>query len=353
MSITLFFSSAKKEKKMDIIITVPHSEAPKDDKYGHFWDFTALTFAELLEKAWKNSSSKIKSVRLITADYPRTILDCNRPWSREYTWRRILTEKVTADKNSNIFHMDIHSYPADYPGFLGFDIAILSRRRPIARDGKLAAALINELNVSCGLIVAPGMVDIRAEVEDQLQDKSRSIMIEISEKSTANYDRIAQFLVSAITIKDGFPCRTLDPKVPCFYVDHKLPQNRVPLWIPSDNVKRPRSFHCAHCKTQVDMVNICEACACVCYCSFKCQQRDWDERQHHLLCSILAMPDKPQYVGARCCCDTTTTKQRQICSLCNRPNRRCSLCGEHFCSENSMEWNLHAQKCYEQNIGRL
>lgn len=325
---------------MEVVITIPHSEAPKDAPVNsHYWDFTAEDFANRVKTVFEQKNT----VTLIPANNPRTLLDYNRPWSRNDEWRMIVKNKIKG--KDNVLHIDAHSYPATYSGFDGFDIAILSRRRPITCDCNLAAIIAAKSGIKCGLVISPGMVDIRAEMEELLHDPSRTIMIEVSEGATAKYDTLAKLIAENIEVGiNSNICKVMDPNIPCFYVDPKSPSQRIPLWIPSSNVNKPRLFQCANCKkTGGENYIICEGCGSVSYCSKSCQQKDWNVNRHHMLCSILAMPPKNLYVGAK-------LREYKRCP-CGHPQNVCSLCGIHFCSDTSNEWLLHKQTCYIENIG--
>jgi hypothetical protein len=290
-------------KQHDIIITVPHATPEPGKKEVHTWDFSAETFANAISEAFGNRhvdhlNRKVRSI-VLPATTNRMELDMNRPWSRRSDWRReiysYLSDPMGCGTQPPVV-IDVHSYPGDYPGFRGFDVAFLSSGRPTTWEIMVAHEVARAGN-SVGIVVAPSMTDIERAMKER---NAPALMIEFSEAKEQDAKKIGMDVAAAV--HSIFPwaqgyryARSQDPMVTLppelnknfFYVDAAEPEKRSKLWAPpeepiskSDPIPK---YPCAKCGKPSEIV--CGACYSVTYCSQACQKPHWDD--HNKLCQIL------------------------------------------------------------------
>jgi hypothetical protein len=205
--------------------------------------------------------------------------------------------------------------------------------------------------------------------EYQSRGKTPTLMLEFSEAITEEQmeKEIAPALahtlcqISLETSKSPAvvmsPCKVVDKRIKCYFVDARTPQRRIPLWFPLEVTEQGNDhqlFQCAHCKDmrqQEDLV-VCAACKTVAYCKDKdCLVADWNA-VHQTICCILSMPTTETYVGAGVkLLDTRFLPSGGCCYACGHDwSFKCSVCLKKFCKECD-GWTQHFAHCYEDNIG--
>ena len=106
---------------MAVVVTVPHGFCPRPCDEGRQCDCVAAHWARVLAATLK---ARGVTVKLLIPTTPRFKGDYNRFWTRETSYRKLLTAAL----ETAWLVLDIHSFPP--PHWAGYNAIILDDRRP-------------------------------------------------------------------------------------------------------------------------------------------------------------------------------------------------------------------------------
>jgi hypothetical protein len=354
---------------LNIVITVPHAQPPTPANVetanymtgDHAYDFAAPTAATLLHKWYQSHPESGGHSTLCLTNINRCELDMNRPWARHASasaqqWRdniRSIVAPLARDTARPTLVVDVHSYPRDYVGFSGIDVAVLVPKWPSAPHIQLATDMASQLvsdHIRVGVVYSPGMCDVIHEYAKY--NNVIATMFEISEALTPPQQTKLMAVVGAQLLQlSKYGDQQRATSVPCYYVDPDTPQARSRIH--GDASLSPitsTSGHvCANCGRKA--VQWCSACQSVCFCADTlCQQRLWSAPfQHWVVCTLISQAQPKRSLEAKHVGWFGETHDIARCLCGENAQFKCNCCNQAFCTLTCRHWADHLSRHTQQN----